>query len=131
LINAPSFLLCFFVLADYFWSLGEQYVVPWYHVPSNDYLVMHGEEFTRMQLLFAGIPALMCALLIVAVVVWRHRGWLMYALGAILGLLLGTYALYLTSLHNRFNSTVAIPLDLRLLLVHWTHAVIRCHVGLM
>jgi hypothetical protein len=121
-INIPAFLICFFVLAGACWSLGEQYFVPWYPVPSNDYLGAHGEEFAQVQLLFAGIPALLCALLIVAVTVWRHRQWLRYVLGAILGLLLGTYALYSTSLHNRFDSMVAIPLDLRLLLVHWAHA---------
>jgi hypothetical protein len=121
-INIPAFLICFFVLAGSFWSLGEQYVVPWYPVPSNDYLLAHGEEFTQVQLLFAGLPALLCTLLIVAVVVWRHRQWLRYTLGAILGLLFGTYALYATSLHNRFDSTVAVPLDLRPLLVHGAHA---------
>jgi hypothetical protein len=117
-INAPSFAICFFPLAGILWLCGKQYFVPLYPVPPNDYLVLHAEEFARVQLLFAFIPALICITVIVGITLWRRK--LMYALGAILGLLLSTYQAYAAEIHADFYSPGA-HLHLLAVLAHWSH----------
>lgn len=111
LLNVPAAVFCYFWLATYLWSLGESYTEPWCPVPSIDYLIFHGDEFVERQLLFAGVPALLYILLLVLVVVWRRLN-LTYVLGAIAGLLLGTFQQYQATLDIHFGGPVMHPLSM-------------------
>lgn len=100
-INVLSFLLTFYWLQGLLWVYGERFFVPLYPVPSNDILLTHGEEFKRIQLLFAWIPSMICVVVIAGAAIWRHK--LAFSLGSIAGLLLRDVLTYIMELHNQFH----------------------------
>jgi hypothetical protein len=91
--NAAGFALCYVLLVEALWALGERYVAPLVPRPPDSVFIGSGGEFFQAQdyvRTFAYamcVPSAIFALALVGFALWRHRLW--YTPGALLGLLLG------------------------------------------
>ncbi|HEY7982588.1 MAG TPA: DUF4352 domain-containing protein [Ktedonobacterales bacterium] len=91
--NVAGFAVCYIVLVEALWALGVRYVAPLVPRPPDAVFYHAGEDFNRAQdfawtqLLGMCVPSLLFALALLGVALWRRRLW--YALGPLLGLLLG------------------------------------------
>jgi hypothetical protein len=91
--NAAGFALCYVLLEEILWALGERYVAPLVPRPPDAFFHHAGEDFNRAQdfvrthTLAMCVPSLLFALAVLGLARWRHYLW--YALGPLLGLLLG------------------------------------------
>jgi hypothetical protein len=89
--NAAGFAMCYLVVADVLWALGQQYVVPLVPRDGALYHVSDGIMYTQQYLLTIAwvlcVPSAIFALALTAFALWRRRLW--YVPGPLLGLLLG------------------------------------------
>ncbi|HEV2236715.1 MAG TPA: hypothetical protein VGR57_08655 [Ktedonobacterales bacterium] len=89
--NAAGFALCYVVLVEALWALGERYVAPL--VPRDGAVyragdgIMYTQEYLRNIAWVMCIPSAVFALALVGFALWRRQLW--YAPGPLLGLLLG------------------------------------------
>jgi hypothetical protein len=89
--NAAGFALCYVLLVEALWALGERYVAPL--VPRDGAFyraadgIMYAPEYVRTIAWAMCVPSAIFALALVGLALWRRRVW--YMPGPLVGLLLG------------------------------------------
>jgi hypothetical protein len=108
--NAVGFAVCYLVLADLLWALGQQIVAPLVPRPPDAVFYHCCEDFLRAQSYVRtvswamAVPSALAALVLLGSLRWRRQLWL--APGPLLGLLLGDLRDYAVVWYSHFGGQV-------------------------